>query len=133
MAGAEPLVQIPLAQPAIWKKITAVNAIAPEGESNESVEPPVERARFPRGLRLLRHTDFERVYKEGRRHFSGSMTVFYSGRADKASSNARGPRVGFTVGRALGGAVERNRMKRRLREAVRLSRSLPRADVDIVI
>src|SRR5262249_40576867 len=44
-----------------------------------------------------------------------------------------GPRVGFTVGRALGGAVQRNRMKRRLREAVRLSRPNPGLDVDIVI
>jgi len=42
-------------------------------------------------------------------------------------------RVGFTVGRTLGGAVERNRMKRRLREAVRLARPLTGANVDIVI
>jgi ribonuclease P protein component len=135
MCGAEPLVQVPLAAPAIWKKLTAVNAIAPEGESNGNVEPSEERARFPRRLRLLRHADFERVYKQGRRHFSPSMTVFYLARSDAqaASSNARGPRLGFTVGRALGGAVERNRLKRRLREAVRLSRPLPKADVDIVI
>jgi len=44
-----------------------------------------------------------------------------------------GLRVGFTVGRVLGGAVQRNRMKRRLREAVRMS--LPPADIaaDVVI
>ena len=42
-------------------------------------------------------------------------------------------RIGFTVGRALGGAVQRNRMKRRLREAVRLSRSLPGPNADVVI
>ena len=34
-------------------------------------------AGFPRSARLLRHADFERVYKLGRRHFSASMTVFY--------------------------------------------------------
>lgn len=82
--------------------------------------------RFPRSARLLRHADFERVYKDGRRHFSASMTVFYLGRAQdaepgNAATAAQGLRVGFTVGRALGGAVQRNRMKRRLREAVRMS------------
>ena len=46
---------------------------------------------------------------------------------------AAGVRVGFTVGRALGGAVERNRMKRRLREAVRLSFPERPAAVDVVI
>src|SRR5207237_998616 len=70
--------------------------------------------RFPRSTRLLRHADFERVYKLGRRHFSPQMTVFYLPRAKGAGS-----RVGFTVGRVLGGAVARNRIMRRLREALR--------------
>jgi len=66
------------------------------------------------------------------------MTVFYLRRADDASPGGalgKGARVGFTVGRALGGAVQRNRIKRRLREAVRLRRSaLQNAGaVDVVI
>jgi ribonuclease P protein component len=78
--------------------------------------------------RLLRHSEFERVYKQGRRHFASHMTVFYLRRTD-----GHGSRFGFTVARALGSAVERNRMKRRLREAVRLS-GLERAlAADIVI
>ena len=110
-------------------------------------------ARFPRTSRLLRHADFERVYKQGRRHFSASMTVFYWARPEVTTASetragacpelvegvpapqvqAHGLRVGFTVGRVLGGAVHRNRMKRRLREAVRMS--LPPADIaaDVVI
>jgi len=85
-------------------------------------------ASFPRRLRLLRHADFERVYKQGRRHFAAHMTVFYLRREQGA-----GPRIGFTVGRVLGGAVERNRMKRRLREAVRLCQPSPAMMADVVI
>ena len=112
------------------------------GESKRDVESLSARRSFPRNARLLRHADFESVYKLGRRHFSASMTVFYRhrqepGQATEAakSSVASGLRIGFTVGRGLGGAVERNRMKRRLREAVRLSLSLPVAGVaaDVVI
>ncbi len=107
------------------------------GELNGSLERG-GRVRFPRGARLLRHADFERVYKQGRRHFSASMTVFYLQRPEVQlgkgkSPGAPGLRVGFTVGRALGGAVQRNRMKRRLREAVRLTRRAEGLSVDVVI
>jgi ribonuclease P protein component len=81
---------------------------------------------------LLSHADFERVYKQGLRHFSASMTVFYWRRPEAAVA-ASGLRVGFTVGRVLGGAVQRNRIKRRLREAVRLTRVWPGAAADVVI
>ena len=99
-------------------------------------------ARFPRTARLLRHADFERVYKLGRRHFSASMTVFYwprpipeeDGERKQASETGTlGVRVGFTVGRVLGGAVQRNRMKRRLREAVRRSGLPSGIMADVVI
>jgi ribonuclease P protein component len=54
------------------------------------------------------------VYQQGRKHFSGNITVFYRRRDDES-----GPRVGFTVGKVLGGAVQRNRIRRRMRAAVR--------------
>jgi len=106
------------------------------GESNHGVQPRAAKAGFPRSGRLLRHADFERVYQQGRRHFSASMTVFYLQRRESDGGKAPalpGLRVGFTVGRALGGAVQRNRMKRRLREAVRLTRPWPGAVADVVI
>jgi len=104
------------------------------GESNQRVEPRARKT-FSRTSRLLRHADFERVYKQGRRHFSASMTVFYWRRPEPAASStaSQGLRVGFTVGRALGGAVQRNLMKRRLREAVRLTRPAPGPAADVVI
>jgi ribonuclease P protein component len=96
---------------------------------NTSAERSViqQGARFPRGARLLKHSDFDRVYKQGKRHFSPHMTVFYLRQAEGDA------RVGFTVGRVLGGAVQRNRIRRRLREAVRLRRLMLKAPVDVVI
>jgi ribonuclease P protein component len=107
-----------------------VSAEAPDRSAERtSVAQSVaqEGAGFPRAARLLKHSDFERVYKQGRRHFSSHMTVFYLRQAEG------GARVGFTVGRVLGGAVQRNRIKRRLREAVRLRRSALKGAVDVVI
>jgi ribonuclease P protein component len=87
--------------------------------------------KFPKTKRLLRHADFQQVYQQGRRQFTGNMTVFFlrRGGGDKSCSL----RVGFTVGKVLGNAVERNRIKRRMREAVRAS--WPResgASIDVV-
>jgi ribonuclease P protein component len=119
-----------------------VSADAPK----PSVKPPTAQvgASFPSSARLLKHSDFDRVYKQGRRHFSSHLTVFYLRRSKDASPNAALPetgsaepsaRVGFTVGRILGGAVERNRIKRRLREAVRRQRAVLQSacSVDVVI
>jgi len=90
---------------------------------------PPSRACLPRTARLLRRADFERVYRAGKKHFTGSLTVFFAPRP----LSQGGPRVGLTVGRALGGAVVRNRIRRRLREAVRLCRGALRASVDLVL
>ena len=81
---------------------SAVNEI-PEGVSQ----------RVPKGSRLLKHADFQVVYQQGRKHFSGKMVAFY-----RESGRSGGPRGGFTVGQVRGGAVERNRIRRRMRAAV---------------
>ena len=100
-----------------------------EKRSEQRLQQPFVSAgtTFPRAARLLKHADFDRVYKQGRRHFSSHMTVFY---LRQPEGNAR---VGFTVGRVLGGAVERNRIKRRLRETVRQRRAILTGPVDVVI
>jgi ribonuclease P protein component len=115
----------------------------PRAVDPRGIDPRVIKVAFPRSARLLRHADFERVYKLGRRHFSASMTVFYWPRPEAGVGEAKispgkspvasGLRIGFTVGRALGGAVQRNRMKRRLREAVRMTWPAAGASADVVI
>ena len=64
----------------------------------------------------MRRPDFQKVYKEGGR-VSGP---FFAGVYLAVEGQARA-RVGFAVPKALGGSVTRNRIKRRLREAVRLN------------
>jgi ribonuclease P protein component len=76
--------------------------------------PNSNSQKFPRSTRLLKHADFQTVYKHGRKHFSSNMVAFYH----HQSGRSGGPRVGFTVGKVLGGAVERNRIRRRMRAAV---------------
>jgi ribonuclease P protein component len=63
--------------------------------------------------RLSRSGEFERVYREGRSHASRHLVVYAFPRPEDDGD----PRLGVSVGRKLGGAVERNRMKRLLREA----------------
>jgi ribonuclease P protein component len=71
------------------------------------------RSRKGRRRRLSRSAEFERVYREGRSHASRYLVLHSFPRA----TDADGTRLGISVGRKVGGAVERNRMKRLLREA----------------
>jgi ribonuclease P protein component len=63
----------------------------------------------------LRSTDFRRIYDRGRKFTCPLFAAFCEQEAGLA-----GPRIGFTTPRALGNSVARNRIKRRMREAVRL-------------
>lgn len=84
-----------------------------------------------RAGRLTNNRDFTRVYRKGtwkRGRFIGLHFLKHRGRY--ASGSAR---VGFTVNRSLKNAVERNRMKRLLREAFRLSQLIIMPGVDIVV
>ena len=102
-------------------------------------------------LRLRRHADFQAVYKLARKQYAKEMSFFFARRsplpAPVHASTARlasflpagsvslaGPRVGLTVGKVLGKAHDRNRIKRRLRAAVRQHASLLAGlPVDVVL
>jgi ribonuclease P protein component len=83
-------------------------------------------------FRLRKHADYQRVYKASRKQFGRQMAYFFMLRPDDAEPTT--PRIGLTVGKVMGKAVDRNRIKRRMREAVR--RNLARLDglnVDVVL
>jgi ribonuclease P protein component len=89
------------------------------------------------GWRLHRHADYQRVYKTTRKQFAPLMTYFAVARRPECPPIAGppivGPRIGLTAGRVLGNAVERNRIKRRMRAAVRQNLPHLTVDVDLVL
>jgi ribonuclease P protein component len=90
--------------------------------------------------RLRKHADYQRVYKASRKQFSNQMSYFFALRPALGPDgtlvrgvSAKAARVGLTVGKVMGNAVDRNRIKRRMREAVRRRLPLLEAPVDLVL
>jgi ribonuclease P protein component len=89
--------------------------------------------------RLRKHDDYQRVYKVARKQFTKQFAYFYALRpalgpdGKPTRSDTPGPRIGLTVPKAFGKAVDRNRIKRRLREAVRRALPLLTAPVDVIL
>lgn len=79
-----------------------------------------------RERRLTKERDFRRVYREGR-PWGHPLLVLRA-----VPNEGRRTRYGFAVGKRLGGAVQRNRVKRLLREAARLSSVREGWDVVVV-
>jgi len=85
---------------------------------------------FPRSSRVLRTAEFRTIYDHGTRLPGPLFTAFYLARTGGIQETAR---LGLTVPRAIGGAVVRNRIKRRLREAFRMHRAEFGPQWDIVL
>jgi ribonuclease P protein component len=74
--------------------------------------------RSPKRRRLSRSAEFERVYRQGRSKSNRFLVLYAFPRADDDPGDVpSGPRLGLSVSRRVGGAVERTRVKRVLREA----------------
>ena len=84
--------------------------------------------------RLSRSEDFARVYRSGRSVANRYLVLYYFERSSPESAEATvGPRVGFSVSKRLGTAVDRNRIKRVLREAYSANCRSLGGNVDLVL
>jgi ribonuclease P protein component len=113
-----------------WPEIPSSNAMsAPLRPEPHIVAPEAHEVRESlAGSRLRKHADFQQVYAGGKKRRSASMSWFMAPQSQPA-----GPRVGLTVGKVLGKAHERNRIKRRLREVLRRHVDMLPAGCDLVL
>jgi ribonuclease P protein component len=87
--------------------------------------------RGPKRRRLSRSAEFERVYRQGRSKGNRFLVLYAFPREDASDE---GPRLGLSVGRRVGGAVDRTRVKRVLREAFwEEARRLPEGSDYVVV
>ena len=82
---------------------------------------------LPRECRVTRRAEYDAVYREGQRRSSREFTIFVRANGLDLS------RFGWSIKRALGTAVRRNRIRRRIREILRLHRQEIAPGWDIVI
>src|SRR6185312_4649357 len=108
------------------------HAQAPSGEGPQAAHgvmrsPPGARSR-PGRSRLSRSADFDRVFRHGRSHAGRELVLYAFPRGDEAA-----PRLGLSVSRKVGGAVDRNLVKRLLREAFAEESTRLPAGTDVVV
>jgi len=104
-------------------------------EAPDAAGRPRASCAFPREHRILRRAEFKLVQQKGRRvHTAHFIVLLLKGRARlPAAAQVCWTRLGLTVGRRVGGAVQRNRVKRLVREVFRRNRELFPPDCDVVL
>lgn len=107
-----------------------MNRIEPDAKNSNPAHPvtPSEQLRFGRDRRLARSTEFARVRTEGKAQRGALLLLGTLDVADEARF-----RAGFVTSKRLGGAVVRNRVRRRMREVVRKHQHAVRSGVWLVL
>ena len=128
---------IPTKQPAPQEKarIPGSNANqkwaqSTENSAKEGAKTPggLREFKLPRSARLLRRTEYQRVYRDGSRVGARHFVFFW------LTNKVGGNRLGITATRKIGSAVIRAKCKRRTRELYRLNRTMLRdINVDVVV
>jgi ribonuclease P protein component len=104
----------------------------PSGFTMTTPVNPDELKQSLASVRLRKHADYQRAYSAaGRKRQSASMSWFMAPQGGLDSAD-HAPRVGLTAGKVLGKANERNRIKRRMREALRRHVDLLVPGVDLI-
>jgi ribonuclease P protein component len=98
-------------------------------------DPRQSRKASLTGARLCKHADYQRAYAASRKRQSASMSWFLAPQTPfgVAFEIPLGPRVGLTAGKVVGKAHERNRIKRRMREALRRHVDLLPQGCDLIL
>ena len=112
-----------------WQPEVAARSSSAAGPRDASVSQP-DRLVMKRRNRLSRSRDFDAVYRHGHSTATRYLVLYSFPREDGAGE---GPRLGRAGSRQLGGAVERNRLKRRLRAAFDELPGEVSADMDYVL
>src|SRR5690348_3008643 len=86
--------------------------------------------RFRWGDRLHHRREFSTVFKKGRRYSASGLVLWIY--KDPDVTESRGPRLGLAITREAGNAVQRNRIKRLIREVFRLNKTELPSGVDMV-
>ncbi len=97
--------------------------------SPDTPKPERERLRFPKTSRLLNSRDFRKVREKGKSSQGRLLRL-----GVLKDSNTKRARIGLITSKRVGGAVDRNRTRRRLREMIRaiLPSIAPGLDVVVV-
>ena len=109
-----------------------------------TAQPTTDTAPRYAELRLRKHADYQRAYNASRKQHAREMSFFCARRDTMPARRLHpdeivpdgpfGPRIGLTVGKVMGKAHDRNRIKRRMRAAIALhAGELGGMPVDVIL